>query len=330
MSSIRAKIIDLGFRALMLRKLDTPEKFVAHSRLLINLVRPPALLPTGVRIRKTTIANLPAVPPGIPSYCISTENPSATVLYLHGGAFVCGKFPTYAGLCGQLAKRLNARVYWPDYRMAPEMPFPAATDDAFNAYSALASDYPDDPLAIIGDSAGGNLTLSTLLRLRDTLAADQHEPSLRMPSCAVGLSPAADLAATTPSREANARQDCVLTPQIIQYAADLYLNGHDPSDPYASPVHGDFHGLPPLMLTVSEGETLRDDVYRVAHRARRDRVPVKILSRWDAPHAWPVLYHLLPEAKADIAEVIRFMRQHLDSATGNGRSRPPLRLARAS
>lgn len=328
MASIAAKITDLGFRALMLRKLDSAEKFVAHSRMLINIVRPPARIPRGIDVQKTSLCADGQTP--IPAVCVSPKNPTATVLYLHGGAFICGKFATYAGLCSQLAKGLNARVYWPDYRMAPEHPFPAATDDAFQSYLALCQQFPDQPIAIMGDSAGGNLTLSTLLRTRDVLAADKTASTLRMPCCAAGLSPNADLSSESPSRHANGSSDCILTPQIIQYARALYLDGHDPYDPYASPVLGDFTGLPPLMMTVSEAETMRDDVYRVAHKAKMAGLSAKIISRWDAPHAWPVLFHVLPEAREDIAEIIRFTAEHFSASAQQMDSHATPGLAQAS
>ncbi|MEX1664233.1 alpha/beta hydrolase [Zhongshania arctica] len=313
MSSLAAKTLDLAFRALMVRDLSTHDKLVKQTRRLIKFVRPPAMLPSGVTVRKTTIANTPGVPPGSPAYCVSTKNPTSTVLYVHGGAFICGVFSTYANICGQLAKRLNARVFWVDYRLAPEMPYPAPLDDVFNAYSALATDYPKQPLAIIGDSAGGNLALGTLLRVRDTVASGECDSSLRLPACVVAMSPITDFASELPSRKANAKSDCVLTPQIIQFAGEMYLNGHDPRDPYVSPVYGVLQGLPPIMMAVSDIEAMRDDVYRFAHCARKEGVRVEILSRDDVPHAWPVLYSILPEARKDIAEISRFMRTHLQT-----------------
>lgn len=330
MASLTAKATAQAFRLLMMGNMNTPERLVRHCRRLTNIVRPPAMLPKGVSVRKTTIANEPAVPPGIPAVCVSVENPTSTVLYIHGGAFICGQFHTYASICGQLAHRLNARVFWIDYRMAPEFPFPAATDDAFNAYSALVTDYPHDPIAVIGDSAGGNITLSTLLRARDALADGEHPSSLRMPACAVAMSAATDLTGKLPSREANAKSDAILNPKFINTAVALYLDGHDPEDPYVSPAFGDFEGLPPLMLTVSDIETVRDDSYLLASRAREAGLTVELLNRPDILHAWPALYSVLPEARKDMTEIARFMRSHLEAPVGKARPKPKLSLARAS
>lgn len=331
MSSIPARIIDTAFRIAMMGDPKSPAQFVRHSRRVVSFVRPPPMLPPGVSVKKTTLANEPSVPPGVPAVCVSTEKPSATVLYIHGGAFICGGFSTYAGLCGQLAKRLNARVFWIDYRLAPEMPFPAATDDAFNAYVALASDYPDDPLIIAGDSAGGNLSLVTLNRVRDSLANGSGGAHLRLPACAVAMSPLVDFASATPSRRANAKTDAILSPRMIEFATALYLDGHDPKDPHASPIYADLSGLPPVLLSVSDSEAVRDDAYRFAHKARRDGSKVVLLSREDRLHAWPVLYTVLPEARKDLAEIFDFMRTHLRYASmAATRTAPRLRIARAN
>ena len=327
MTSMAARLADRGLRLLMKHEPASPDELVTRLRRIAMTARLPGGLPSGVSARKTTVGNEPAVPPGVPAVCISPGQPTATVLYLHGGAFVSGRFGMYSGFCGQLAKRLNARVFWIDYRLAPEAPYPAALDDAYHAYSALADDYPADPLAVIGDSAGGNLTLATLLRLRDALAAGAPAPGgLRMPACAVAISPGADMVGDSPSRQANADSDAMLTPRMIEMATALYLAGHNPRDPYVSPVYGDYSGLPPLMLTVSESEALRDDAYRVAHRARRAGVSVTLRARWDMPHVWPVFHSVLPEARQDVAEIAGFMRRHLSAPVAYTRAAPRAKL----
>jgi epsilon-lactone hydrolase len=329
MSSFASKVVDRAFRIAMMGEPKSAEQMLRHSRRVVSLVRPPAMLPDGVTMRKTTVANEPAVPPGVPAVCVSTAKPTTTVLYLHGGAFICGKFATYAGLCGQIAKRLNARVFWIDYRLAPEMPFPAAPDDAFNAYCALATDYPEDPLVVIGDSAGGNLTLSTLLRVRDVLKSRKGSKLLRLPVCAVAMSALVDFAKASPSRSANGASDAILSPRMIEFATELYLAGHDPKDPYASPIYGDLSGLPPMLLSVSDTEAVRDDSYRFASAARRAGSSVQLLSREDRLHAWPVLYTALPEARRDFAEIVDFMRTHLRFSVTSEKPIPQLRIASA-
>ena len=165
------------------------------------------------------------------------------------------------------------------------------------------------PLMVAGDSAGGNLTLATLLRARD-------EQQL-MPVCAVAISPGADATGKLMSRDANNGSDPMLSRVMIDGATRIYLQGADPFHPYASPTQGDYQGLPPLMLTVSEEECLRDDSYVVAEQARRASVPVTLLSRQDMPHVWPIFLLLLPEARQDTRKIVRFMQSHLDNQRHN-------------
>ena len=169
------------------------------------------------------------------------------------------------------------------------------------------------PLVVAGDSAGGNLTLVTLLRARDE--------GLPMPVCAIAISPGADATGELMSRQANNDSDPMLSQAMIDGATKLYLQGADPLHPYASPCRGDYRQLPPLMLTVSEEECLRDDAYAVAERARQAGVPVKLLSRPDMPHVWPILRLLLPEARKDTERLINFVQTQLRSAPVKAQNR---------
>lgn len=300
MASLSAKIIKPLFRAVMKRDIQDPDHLVRHLRRVMNAPLMPSQIPRGVSLRNGRVAD-------VPGQWMSTVNPVATVLFLHGGAFVGGRLDTYHHFCGTLAKALNARVFLADYRLAPEHPFPAATDDAFAVYSALIKE--SLPLMVAGDSAGGNLTLATLLRARD-------EQQL-MPVCAVAISPGADATGKLMSRDANNDSDPMLSRVMIDGATRIYLQGADPFHPYASPTQGDYQGLPPLMLTVSEEECLRDDSYVVAEQARRASVPVTLLSRQDMPHVWPIFLLLLPEARQDTRKIVRFMQSHLDNQRHN-------------
>jgi acetyl esterase/lipase len=231
------------------------------------------------------------------------------ILYLHGGAFIGGRLETYHPFCGELTKRLSARIFLADYRLAPEHPFPAAPDDAFAAYAALVnSEAGQLPVVLAGDSAGGNLTLVTLLKARDA--------GLRLPACAVALSPGADATGTLWSVKANSTADAMLSKSMIDHAIGIYLNGAEPNDPYVSPSRGHYAGFPPLMLTVSESECLRDDAYLVAQRAREAGVPVQMIARRDMPHVWPIFNLFLPEAKRDMAKIARFIQHHADQPVG--------------
>lgn len=294
MASLPAMLIKPLFRLLMKRDIHQPEPLLRHMRRVMNAPLMPSLIPRGVSLRQARVAD-------VPGQWLSTTDPQVTLLYLHGGAFVGGRLDSYHHFCSSLAKQLNARIFLADYRLAPEHPYPAAPDDAFAVYRALIRE--GLPLIVAGDSAGGNLTLVTLLRARD------H--GLPMPACAVALSPGADATGELMSREANNDSDPMLSRVMIDGAIALYLQGADPKDPDVSPCRGEFHGLPPLMLTVSEEECLRDDAYAVAERARQAGVPVNLLSRPDMPHVWPIFSLLLPEARQDSRRLVRFMKSHL-------------------
>lgn len=142
-----------------------------------------------------------------------------------------------------------------------------------------------------------------------------------MPVCAIAISPGADCTGKLMSRQANNDSDPMLSQAMIDGATKLYLQGADPLHPYASPCRGDYQQLPPLMLTVSEEECLRDDAYAVAERARQAGVPVKLLSRPDMPHVWPILRLLLPEARKDTERLINFVQTQLRSAPVKAQNR---------
>lgn len=296
MASIQANALKLILRLRVKRELDSKAELVHHLRSAMDTRLFPSPLPSGVRIRKGQVA-------GVPGEWLEVANPRMTMLYLHGGAFIGGKLATYHTFCGELAKRLQARVFLADYRLAPEHPYPAATDDSFQVYRQLSTELNGkQPLVLAGDSAGGNLTLVTLLRARDN--------ELPMPACALALSPGADATGTLMSLAANSDDDCMLSRAMINMAVDVYLDGADPTHSYVSPCRGDYSGFPPLMVTVSEQECLRDDAYCVAHNARMSGVPVELLSRPDMPHVWPIFHLFLPEAKQDMHAFVRFIANH--------------------
>lgn len=303
MASLQANTLKFLLRLRVKRDLGSKEALVRHLRSAMDTRLFPSPLPSGVSMR-------PGVVAGVPGEWLHVNNARMTLLYLHGGAFIGGKLATYHTFCGELARRLQARVFLPDYRLAPEHPYPAATDDSFLVYQQLSAELAGKhPLVLAGDSAGGNLTLVTLLRARDA--------NLPMPACAVTLSPGADATGTLMSLAANSSGDAMLSRKMIDMAVDIYLAGADPTHAYVSPCRGIYTGFPPLMVTVSEQECLRDDAYIVAHNARRAGVSVELLSRPDMPHVWPIFHLMLPEARQDMHALVRFIAKH----AGDGSAR---------
>jgi len=229
----------------------------------------------------------------------TTTAPTTTLLYLHGGGFIGCSARTHRPITAALALQ-GLRVFVPDYRLAPEHPFPAAPQDAMAVYLALRADAATQRLGVAGDSAGGNLALGLMLALRDA-----GEP---LPDAAALFSPATDLSGGSPSITLNAARDPMFPGPALKHFADAYLQGADPTQPLASPLFGDFTGLPPLLLHVGESECLRDDALRLASKAREAGVSVELQVFPVVPHVWQNL-HQLPEARRSIAAAAHFLRQ---------------------
>jgi acetyl esterase/lipase len=240
---------------------------------------------------------------GVPCEWITVPEslPDRVLVYLHGGSFVF-RFPNaHAGLAARLCRKLRARALIPDYRLAPENPYPAAPHDCHAVYRALLdAGHAARDLVLIGDSAGGNLALVTLHRARVA-----GEP---LPACAVLLSPALDCTLTSPSMAAFDGEDPMLALANLLVLRRFYVPS--PSlytDPEVSPLFADFDGFPPLLLQAGETEMLRDEAIRAAERAHAAGVDVE-LELWPAvPHGFQVA-GFLPEATLAINHIVRFVR----------------------
>lgn len=225
------------------------------------------------------------------------------VLYLHGGGYYSGSIVTHRALAAGIARAAGVRALALDYRLAPEHPFPAAIDDALAAYRwLLAQGTPADHIAIVGDSAGGGLTLALLVALRDA--------GLPRPVAAVVLSPWVDLEGTGESMSQRAALDPVVTKESMLWASAMYLNGADPRSPLAAPLYADLSGLPPIYIQVGTAEVLYDDAMRFAERAQAAGVEITV-DPWDeAFHVWH-LASTLPEAREATDRIGEFLRKKL-------------------
>jgi acetyl esterase/lipase len=226
------------------------------------------------------------------------------ILYLHGGGYCMGSPSSHRSLVAALSAQANARVLSLDYRLAPEHPYPAAVDDAVTAYRwLLAEGVPAARIAISGDSAGGGLTLATLLRLRD-----EGDP---LPAAGVPLSAWSDLEGTGDTMKTNAGVDRMIRPDRLKETADLYANGGDMHQPHMSPLHGDYSGIPPLLMQVGGAEVLLDDSARVAERAKTAGVDVTLEVWADMPHVFQAFTGVLPESDQAIAVIGEFVRKQI-------------------
>jgi acetyl esterase/lipase len=225
------------------------------------------------------------------------------LLYLHGGGYFACSPRTHRPITAWFA-RAGFAVFAPDYRLAPEHPFPAAVADAEAAYLALLdSGHAAEKIVLAGDSAGGGLALALLLRLRD------H--SYRLPAAAALFSPWTDLAVTGDSIKTNAKREAMFWAPSIPNGAAFYLGHADPRTPLASPLYGDLRGLPPLLIHVGAREVLRDDSTRLADRARAAGVAVDLRVWPVVPHVWQLMHQYLPEARESLTEAESFLRAAL-------------------
>jgi len=272
-------------------------------------------------LRSTDAAGESVDAGGVPATWHGTASRAGrgTILYLHGGAW-CLHMP---GAYGRLAERLSAmtgmRVLLPDYRLAPEHPFPAAVDDCLVTYRWLLDrGVAADPFAVAGDSAGGSLTLVTLMRARDA--------SLPLPACAALISPSTDLTMSGASIEYNERADPLFAKAALGLLPDLYHRGAAPSHPWLSPLFGQWHGLPPLLFQVGSTEMLLDDSVRAHDRAVAAGVDARIRVWRGLPHVAP-LFTFMPEARQTLAEIAEFLVARAAARTSAATEDPPVAVA---
>lgn len=253
-------------------------------------------LPADVSFETTLIKGLPA------GWMRSAQaNNSQVILYLHGGGYAVGSIAGYKMLCGQMAHALQTDLLIPAYRLAPEYPFPAALEDAQSVYHwLLERGYRAKNIVIAGDSAGGGLSLATVLALR--------ESGTPLPAAVVCLSPWADLALQGETHTTKAEAEAMLTTEGLREWASFYAGSEALNHPFISPVQADFHGFPPLLIQVGSEEILLDDARRLADKARAAGVEVS-LQVWDGLwHVWHALGDLIPETGQALAEIDQFIR----------------------
>ncbi|QDZ29605.1 alpha/beta hydrolase fold domain-containing protein [Noviherbaspirillum sp. UKPF54] len=237
---------------------------------------------------------------------------SVTLLYLHGGGYFACSPRTHRAVTTYFARQ-GFRVFVPDYRLAPEFPFPAAIEDAESVYTALLNSGCDPArLVVAGDSAGGGLALALMLRLRDD--------RMPMPAAAALFSPLTDMENTLPSRMGNSSRCAMFVGERMPLAAEAYLAGADPCSPLASPVRADLRGLPPLLIHVGTDEVLLDDSTELARRAQAAGVAVD-LRVWPAvPHVWQLFHWFIPEGRESLAAATAFLKKTAAFGAADGRA----------
>jgi monoterpene epsilon-lactone hydrolase len=223
------------------------------------------------------------------------------ILYLHGGGYAIGSLNTHRRLAYDISAASAAKVLLIDYRLAPEHPFPAAIDDAAAAWRwLLQQGFAANRLAIAGDSAGGGLTIATLVNLRDK--------KLGLPACAVAISPWVDLEGLGNSITTRSAQDPMVQKDGLLWMAKMYLNGKDAKTPLAAPLHADLKGLPPTLVQVGTAETLLDDAIRIAEKMHAAGVDARLAIWPNQLHVFPLFAPILSEGRDGCIEIGTFIR----------------------
>ncbi len=255
---------------------------------------------SGVTLKKVDVGDVPCewvMTPG--------ADPDVRLLYLHGGGWVSGSGGNYLPLAAEISLAAKCAVLLPDYRLAPEHPFPEGLDDCVSAHDWLIANGPSGPgtakaTFVAGDSAGGNLTLATLLAIK--------ERGRPLPAGAIAISPGTDF--TLASQSLTSVYDPIISSRTMPEFRTRYLGVTDPKNPLASPVFGDFRGLPPVLIQTGEHEMLRDDSIRVAKKVRADGVPVLL-------EIWPGMVHVfqirgLPESREAVRRIGDFVTSKVE------------------
>jgi monoterpene epsilon-lactone hydrolase len=240
---------------------------------------------------------------GVPAHWLTAPGVDAdrVLLFLHGGGFELGSLRSDGELAARLGRASGMRVLFPEYRLAPEHPFPAAIDDVLAAWHWLRTDLglSARSIALAGGSAGGGLAVALLVATRDAGEA--------LPAAAVLMSPTVDLTSSGASMIERADQDPISTPAMLRQFASSYLSGADPRTPLASPLFASLSGLPPLLVQVGTADLLFSDSERLAGAAAEAGVDVILEVGEDLPHVYPILLGT-PEAARATEQIGAFLR----------------------
>lgn len=299
MPSAESDALRAHYQSMSDRLIANPSMDLTSMRNMLEELHLRAAEPVGVTYGDVEAGGVPAL------LCTPQEaDPDRIILYLHGGGFVVNSIHSHRKLAAHLAKAVGCAALVLDYRLAPEHPFPAQLDDATAAYRWLLDEKGTaDHIAVVGDSAGGNLATALTLKLRDE--------DLAVPAAIVGFSPWYDMECQEGTLETNATTDAFVQRPVIENMAQMYLGETAPTHPLANPLHADPSGLPPMYLAAGGHETLQDNSERFAELARNKGVDVTLEITPQMQHVYVFMAGRAPEADATIAKVAQWLRLRL-------------------
>lgn len=255
--------------------------------------------PRDVEIAETKLGDLSA------QEALFQSDSKTTLLYFHGGGYFMGSPQSHAKLAGSIIQRAGiGRALLPEYRLAPDHPFPAALDDAMASYKALLNSgtHPEN-IALAGDSAGGGLTLALLAQI--------CAENLPKPAALLAFSPWTDLSLSGASLETNRETEVLLPADRLAETAAGYLGETNPKHPGASPLFARFKGASPVLIQASTAEIFLDDARRMAARLKEDGVSTELQLSDGVPHVWQYFHNTLPEGSDALDAAAAFLRAHL-------------------
>lgn len=304
MSADALKVVNKHLRKIAMRALN-PLGDVESKRALVDeyAAAHPSILDVNADISPVTFEQFQG------EWVIADgSDPDRRLLYIHGGSWMAGRVEKYRPHTARIAAATGCAVLAIDYRLAPENPFPNGLEDCVTAYEWMCRNSPEkigtaSSSFIIGDSAGGNLTLATLLALKDR--------QIKLPDAVVALSPVTDMSWSGGSIKTNAKADVALNAKLMPLISQGYLQkNNNPKTPYASPLFGDLHGLPPMLLQVGGTEILLDDAIGFVKKAQAVGVDATLEVYPDMPHVFQAFAPFLPDANQALERIGEFIIRH--------------------
>lgn len=226
---------------------------------------------------------------------------SKVLLYFHGGGFIFNFTPHHRDYISRLARSTKFKAFSLDYSLAPEHPYPTAVNEAISAYKWLLESYKPQDIVIMGDSAGGAMTLSILQMLK--------RDKLPMPACAIAIAPPTD--ATLESYKKYSRpNDYIIKDDNLEFFIDLYFAKTPHNDPIASPLFGEYKDLPPIMIHIDKSEVLYGDAVALVKKAKAAGVEAELYEEQDLWHVWHIFARYVPEAQKAIDNTAKFIDRY--------------------